>query len=841
MERKTAAGPVPGMSELEKRNAAIARRAAAEGMVLLENRNQVLPLKAGARIALYGGGALYTVKGGTGSGAVNNRYNVSIAQGLRDAGILLANEDWLADYEQRYQKARDAWIKEIYAKSEPGNFQSLYRAHATTPLAMPEGMEIERPDEETDTAVYVISRVSGEGADRKEIPGDYYLSGVEEQELTQIRSRFGKIIVILNVGGIVDTSFIDRFGIDALVLMCQAGQEGGHALADILTGAVTPSARLADTWAYNYADYPSSAAFSHNNGNIIEEKYTDGIYVGYRYFDSFDVKPRYRFGYGLSYTSFKTRTGVYRSENNKLIVTAAVRNTGTYPGKEVVFVYACCPGEIRHRPCYTLIGFTRTPLIAPGAEVRVEIECGLDMLEEYHAGMSRWQLEAGDYYIFAGAEADPGQMQPVCILRQNRLLATKEVSPICPLLDALSEIRPDEETVLRHRKAAASRFDDECPVYGLEEFFPNAGENDSVYPEASGSEVPDGEGTDPDIEAARIVSLLTTEQKALLCCGRLREGPAEFIGNAAVTVPGAAGETTAVLAEQFGIPNVILADGPAGLRLWQMYETDPADGHVYTMSAYEGLENRIFGKTFPHEGADRRYQFCTAFPVGMLLAQTFDTGLMQQVGEAVGAEMEAFGVSLWLAPGMNIHRNPLCGRNYEYYSEDPLVSGSMAAAITNGVQKNPRLGTTIKHYACNNQEENRMGVSSIVSERTLRELYLKGFEIAIRKSRPRAIMTSYNKINGVHTANSYDLCTEAARNEWGFDGIIMTDWTTTNRGNGSSAAKCVAAGNDLTMPGSQGDVQEIVDAVRRTGEQYLSEDALNACAKRMVKYLLSIK
>ena len=837
---------VPGMSDLELKNAAVARRAAAEGMVLMENKGGILPLAAGAKIALYGGGALYTIKGGTGSGAVNNRYNVSIAEGLRDAGILLADEDWLTDYAKRYEAAKEAWVKEIYANSEAGNFHSLYRAHATRPLAMPKGMEIVRPDADTDTAIYVISRVSGEGADRKEIPGDYYLSEVEEAELAQIRKEFDKIIVILNVGGIVDTSFVDRYEIDALVLMSQAGQEGGHALADILTGAVTPSARLTDSWAYNYADYPSSATFSHNNGNIIEEKYTDGLYVGYRYFDSFGVKPRYRFGYGLSYTTFETKTGVFRRADGQPVVTARVQNTGSRPGKEIVFVYASCPGEVRHKPLYTLIGFSKTPLLAPGESVSIEIGCSLEMLEEYHAGLSQWQVESGDYYILAGSDADPEQLQPVCILRQNSLMVTKTVTPICPLLDALSEIRPDPETVRQCREGIAARFNEECPVFDLSELFSAAEAAAAPHAEGAGDaegspEAEPGEEEEKDTEAARIVSLLTTEQKALLCCGRLKEGPAEFIGNAAITVPGAAGETTAVLADKFGVPNVTLADGPAGLRLWQMYETDPADGHVYTMTAYEGLENRIFGKTFPHEGADRHYQFCSAFPVGMLLAQSFDTELLIEVGRAVGAEMAAFGVSLWLAPGMNIHRNPLCGRNYEYYSEDPLVSGKIAAAITIGVQEDPRLGTTIKHYACNNQEENRMGVSSIVSERTLRELYLKGFEIAIRESQPRAIMTSYNKVNGVHTANSYDLCTTAARKEWGFKGIIMTDWTTTNRGNGSSAAKCVAAGNDLTMPGSQSDVQEIIDAVRRTGEQFLEEAALNACAKRMVRYLLSTK
>ena len=249
------------------------------------------------------------------------------------------------------------------------------------------------------------------------------------------------------------------------------------------------------------------------------------------------------------------------------------------------------------------------------------------------------------------------------------------------------------------------------------------------------------------------------------------------------------------------------------------------------------LENRFFGKTFDHEGSRKHYQFCSAIPVGTLLAQSFDTALTEEAARLIADEMKEFHVTLWLAPGMNIHRNPLCGRNFEYFSEDPLLSGRMASAITKGVQTDPSLGVTIKHFACNNQEENRRGVSSIVSERALREIYLKGFEIAIKESRPMAIMTSYNKINGVHTANSYDLCTTAAREEWGFDGIIMTDWTTTNSDGGSSAAKCIAAGNDLIMPGRHSDIQEIVDAVREINDQSLPEEALDACVSRILTML----
>ena len=335
-----------------------------------------------------------------------------------------------------------------------------------------------------------------------------------------------------------------------------------------------------------------------------------------------------------------------------------------------------------------------------------------------------------------------------------------------------------------------------------------------------------------------LVNKLSLEEKACLVCGRPKQGKASIIGSAAIHVPGAAAETTSLL-EDRGVPATVLADGPAGIRISQRYEEMP-DHSIATLTPYEGLENRFFGKEFRHEEATDHYQFCTAIPVGMNLAQSFDPELVAEIGTVIGREMEEFGVTWWLAPGMNIKRNPLCGRNFEYYSEDPLVSGKIAAALTKGVQSIPGAAVTIKHFACNNQEDNRRGVSSIVSERALREIYLKGFEIAVREAQPWAIMTSYNKVNGEHTANSHDLCTVAAREEWGFRGVIMTDWTTTNKDGGSSAAKCIAAGNDLVMPGLESDISEIVDAVRENGDQFLAEEALNACCHRILNAIHSL-
>ena len=298
------------------------------------------------------------------------------------------------------------------------------------------------------------------------------------------------------------------------------------------------------------------------------------------------------------------------------------------------------------------------------------------------------------------------------------------------------------------------------------------------------------------------------EELVPLLYGNITQG-ASTLGSSGRRVPGSAGETSEALEKTRGIPSLIMADGPAGLRLRQSYQIDKASGQVYGAGVLSSLENGFLEMPPVHEDADTRYQYCTAFPVGTALAQTWDLDLLREVGRAVACEMREFGVDLWLAPGMNIQRNPLCGRNFEYYAEDPLLSGLLAAAITQGVQKQGGCGVTLKHFACNNQEDHRMGVDVRVSERALREIYLRGFEIAIKEADPAAIMTSYNKINGVYPANSPDLCTALLRQEWGFGGLVMTDWNTTVPADGSTPWRCAAAGNDVIMPGNPGDDADI--------------------------------
>ena len=830
----------PEISEREKEHAKLIRRAASEGIVLLENHG-VLPLEKGTKAALYGGGARYTIIGGTGSGSVNNRKSVNIDEGLRNAGLQITTDSWLDNYDAVYRKTREQWIKDIYAMSEPDDFFSLYNAYSANPMPMPAGEKFVKT--EADVAIYVISRISGESVDRRLKKGDYYLSEVEEQELTELSELYPKLIVVLNIGGVMDLSFMDKIPVAGLVVLSQAGMEGGNALGDVLTGKVNPCGHLTDTWACRYEDYPCSDTFSHRNGNIHEELYKEGIYVGYRYFDSFNIKARYPFGFGRSYTEFSMQfEDMQVAEDASVQLKIKVTNEGTSAGKQVVQIYVACPQGKKAKERKRLVGFEKTGILAPGETENVDITFSLELLESYDTGHSGYYLDKGAYGLFMGENICDCKLIGKLVLSEKIYL--QKLTSICPLHSSLKEFKPDAAVEEEWWKTLEHIYSEkevkticiDTQVQNLADQMESRLQKTDKY----GNLLDEYLGKDElDIKkkAAEVLSQMTRFEKAKLVCGQPSSGSSEVIGSAAIHVPGAAGETSSAL-EKYGIGELILADGPAGLRLQQRYEENPEDGSIYRLNTYEGLQNRFFGTEFCHEGAVSHYQFCSAIPVGTMLAQTFDRTLLKEIGELIGREMKEFGVTLWLAPGMNIHRNPLCGRNFEYYSEDPVLSGNMAAAITRGVQSLGGIGTTIKHYACNNQEDNRMGVDGIVSERALREIYLKGFEIAIKDSQPMAMMTSYNRINSVHSANNYDLCTVAARKEWGFKGMIMTDWLTTNGGHGSSAAKCVQAGNDLTMPGNVSDIYEIYEALDGENDQYLEEADLDQCVLRILETIL---
>ncbi|NCC43742.1 MAG: beta-glucosidase [Clostridia bacterium] len=810
------------VSAREIKNREIARQAAAEGIVLMKNEG-VLPLKKAGKVALFGSGAGRTIKGGTGSGDVNEREVVSIYQGLMNAGIEVTSKSWVEEFEDIYKQSRLDWKEAIMKAAEgtkPVEFFQIYASHA---YEMPSGRTIEESDfGGAKTAIYVVSRIAGEGADRFDKAGDYYLTEHEKEDLDIISKQCDDVIVILNVGAQVDLNDILAVkNVKAILNIVQPGMEGGNALADVLTGVVTPSGKLTDTWAKNYEDFPNSKTFSHNNGNIETEKYEEGIYVGYRYFDSFGVEVQYPFGYGLSYTDFAVKTNATSADSKGVTVDVTVTNTGkTFAGKEVVQIYAACPQGNLPKEQKRLCAFAKTGLLQPGESESMKITFPAKMLASFDEKASAWVVEKGLYGILVGNSSEANTLSSVLEVKEDTVI--EEVKHICPLQDELEEIvRPD--SLMSEWEAAWHKEAEEKKLAVV--LF--ASEMDSKERIAA---------NEYEKMAEELTDKLTDDEMISMVIGEISKGQEAALGSAGIMVPGAAGETSGVLEEKWDVPGISMADGPAGLRLIKKYDIDKSNGQILSNGLLSALEGGFFAEGMESDvtDIDTYYQYCTAIPVGTLLAQTWNVDLIENVGQAVAVEMQEFGVAWWLAPGMNIHRNPLCGRNFEYYSEDPLVSGMMAAAMTRGVQSVGGVGTTIKHFAGNNQEDNRMSSNSIMSERTLRELYLRGFEIAVKTSQPMAIMTSYNRINGVHAANCKDTCTVAAREEWDFQGIIMTDWTTTTEQGGSSSWQCVAAGNDLIMPGWDGDVSDIKEALENGT---LSRDDLKGCVKRMIKVI----
>jgi beta-glucosidase len=506
-----------------------------------------------------------------------------------------------------------------------------------------------------------------------------------------------------------------------------------------------------------------------------------------------------------------------------------VSNIGTqYAGKEVVQIYASMVGGKLEKPYQTLVAYAKTPLLAPQEATVLTVVVSLSALASYDVAIASWKLEAGEYLLRVGNSSKNTKAAVVLRLEEDKILT--QVKNLFAQDVKLQEIHPDttalQQRILKEISMEIQQIRIDSTALSTEiityqgERQPYCTNKQTVL-------------TLDDVKAGtctveELVSQLTVEEMAELCVGTLREDESSVVGNASYTIPGAAGDTSSVIKDSRKVRNIILADGPAGLRLQPHFKmTD--EGEMIPGGEILGDAVTQFPDDLDDEHVVDYYQYCTAIPIGWALAQSWNVDLVEKAGDMVGCEMEQFGIDLWLAPAQNIHRNPLCGRNFEYYSEDPFVSGKTSAAITNGVQRHTGKGTTIKHFAVNNQEDNRYFVNAHVSERALREIYLKGFEIAVKESKPLSIMTSYNLLNGTHTANHYDLLQASARDEWGFTGMIMTDWFTSQdmpqimgkygrKYPISSSMGCIKAGNDIQMPGCQKNVDDIVEAVN-TGKE----------------------
>ena len=804
------------VTSLEKENQALVRSLAGECMVVLEN-DGALPLgKEERTIVLYGSGARNTVKGGTGSGDVNSREVINIYEGLKAEGFNILSDDWLDRYDKTLEDATNAYMADINEKAAKQHVPPIMIMFSTPFVAPDEELITQVKD--ADIAIYVISRNSGEGADRYDVKKDYELDDNEVKNIQFLAANYKKTIVLLNTGGVIDTKVLrNTDGINAVMIAGQMGNIGGNIVSDVLTGKSIPSGKLTDTWAENYSDYPSSATFSHNNGNIDDEYYTEGIYVGYRYFDTFGIKPAYSFGYGKGYTDFAYEVDDVIADEKKVYVSVTVTNTGSkYAGREVIQVYVTSPEGAIDKPFKELRGFAKTSLLGPSQKETVTITFDTASMASYDITRASYVLEKGNYIIRVGNSCD--NTIPAAVLTLDRDVVTVKCRNLFGLDEAVEEIQaPKREkediSTLKTIALNSSMFTTSEIEY----------QNDRPVLEdkRSGEKL-----TMDDVKAGNatlkeLVAQLTLEEMAKLCVGLFDHSASNVVGSASGSVVGAAGETIGIPDRKI-IPTVN-ADGPAGLRLQPHFKTT-ADGQVLPGGEVFGMSRNPFPEDTPEDAIDY-YQYCTAIPIASTLAQSWDMELIEKMGHIVGTEMQQFHVHLWLAPGMNIHRNPLCGRNFEYYSEDPLIAGSCAAADTKGVQSFAGQGTTIKHFAANSQEDNRMYNNAHISERTLREIYLKGFEIAVKDSQPLSVMTSYNLINGIHSANSKDLLQGALRDEWGFKGFVMTDWFSSQDARSiglapanvkydcASSPDCIKAGNDVQMPGSKQNVDDIIKGV----------------------------
>ena len=796
--------------DYEKEHIGLLRDSLAECTLFLR-QNGAFPLEAPGRIAAYGNGVRHTVKGGTGSGEVNSRYSVNVEQGLKGAGFTITTGRWLDAFDQVEQDAQKAFVKEIKERAKKKHTMAILEGMGAV---MPQP-EYDLPlDGEGDTAIYVLSRISGEGNDREPIPGDIRLTDSEAKTILALDAKYEKFMLVLNVGGVVDLTPVKE--VSNILLLSQLGVETGSVLADILLGRANPSGKLTTTWA-SWEDYCREGEF----GDINDTRYKEGIYVGYRYFDTVGKKPLFPFGYGLSYTSFDIAVTGAAAEGDTIRIKAAVSNTGARAGREVVQVYVSAPAGRLDKPYQDLAAFAKTDLLEPGASQELTISFSLRDCASYDAQKESYVLEAGSYVVRVGDSSD--HTQPAALVDlDGEAVVTKAGN-------CLGETDFEDWKPSGSETAAAEELSDITRISVA------AADIETVTV-----------SYDQEREIDPRVKDLTVEELAYLNVGAFnpKAGALSVIGNAATNVAGAAGETTGVLKEK-GFPVLVMSDGPAGLRLAKEFYRDEKGAHgigssmvpesflPFLPAPARFIMNLIGGSGKPKKGQKVEYQYATAIPIGTAIAQSFNLPLAESYGSIVGDEMERFGVHLWLAPALNIHRDIRCGRNFEYYSEDPLISGKTAAAITRGVQRHPGCGTTIKHYAANNQEKNRYCNNSIVSERAMREIYLKGFGICVRESQPHALMTSYNLLNGVHTSEHRGLIEDILRCEYGFKGIVMTDWIVDMAQDKQSlhrmpiAAEIAKAGGDLVMPGSKGDFDSIVKAAK-SGELELRQLQINA-------------
>lgn len=737
-----------------KEHIELSRRVAGEGMVLLEN-NGLLPLKENTAVALFGIGSIDYVKGGGGSGMVYCEYVRNIYEGFMCKSPKISVYEPVTKYYYDYAVPR----------------LSEYDGNKLLPEIDVPAELVNAAAKNADVAIITIHRFSGEGWDRSSEKGDFYLTDTEHKMVNDVTAAFDHSVVVLDVGGMIDVSWIkNNPKIDAVLLAWQAGMEGGLAIADILCGDVNPSGKLVDTFAKEFADYPSADTFNESKDYV---DYFEDIYVGYRYFETIpgaSEKVVYPFGYGLSYTEFFISKPIATLKNDKITIKTSVKNIGKVSGKEVVQCYFSAPQGILGKSKISLVGFKKTKLLSPGDTQDIVIEFNVADMSSYDdlgkLKMSAYVLEQGEYTFYVGNNC------------RNLIAADYRYTVDAKFVIAQQLSQKCAPNKLEKRLLADGSFES-LPSFEIKEY--------DIKPFVNTATIPENEKPFMLIDVAngkvtldQFLTQLTQDELVSLVGGTANRGVANTSGFGGI--------------ERLGIPAIMTADGPAGIR----------------------IEPKVGIPT-------------TAWPCATLIACTWDTDLAFELGKAGGLEAKENGIAIWLTPALNIHRNPLCGRNFEYFSEDPVISGEFAAAKVNGMQS---VGTaaSVKHFAANNKEVNRFYSDSRISERALREIYLKGFEICIKKSQPLTIMTSYNIINSRRCCESYEQLQGILRDEWGFEGMITTDW-----GVPCDQAHCVLAGNDIRMPVGLPDT-----ITKALNEGRLQRGHLEMCAKRILEMFLKL-
>ena len=767
-----------------------ARQAVAEGQVLLLNQNHVLPLPKGSHVAVFGRMQLHYYKSGTGSGGMVNVNKVTgILEALEESEDVQVYES-LVDVYREWEKDHPfdegvGWGNEPWSQEEMELNEAL----------------VEEAAEKNEYAIVILARTAGEDKDNKMLEGAYCLTSIEEDMLQKVRKSFAKMIVLLNTGNIMDMSFMDQYRPDAVMYVWQGGMIGGFGTVDVLTGKVCPSGRLSDTIAAQMSDYPADPYF----GGLEQNLYVEDIYVGYRYFESAaKSKVLYPFGFGLSYTTFSMEAGGFSYAENQVSFVMKVTNTGSVAGKEVVQVYAKAPLGKLGKPARVLIDFKKTKELMPGECETLTFAIPTSVFASYNevstAGMPvGWVLEAGEYTIYAG-----GNVRDAYAVGSFTLDELQIVEECRSALAPTTAFKRMKMTAANEHAEAAGVYEVAMEEVPLRVVSPEEKRN-AELPESC--EITGDRGIKlADVKAGKatldeFVAQLTEEELASIVRGEGMGSPKVTAGTAA-----AFGGVTKSLLEK-GIPCGCCDDGPSGMRL---------DSGMKAFS----------------------------LPNGTLLACTFNTQLNEELYAFTAVEMIKNRVDILLGPGMNIHRHPLNGRNFEYFSEDPLLTGKMAAAQVRGLKSAGMTGS-LKHFCGNNQETRRHTSNSIISERALREIYLRGFEIAVKEAKADAVMTTYGPVNGIWTSSNYDLVTDILRKQWGFEGVVMTDWWAYVCREGDKPAKTdfatmVKAQNDLYMVCPDSEKNEHGDnTVESLHDGSLTLGELQRCAKNICRFMMN--